>query len=202
GLIDDVGEQSNGGRAALGAPEHQPCALVGLDLCEFGRRHAAVFGERHGGLSRRALRVEGQTDGRPALFDLLVGLMFGQLLYEHGEAPRRRESTNLAVRMAVGLQPRDHALGEGGRQTLQRAWRQLLGTQLEQQILSAHQAARSPAAFLMSGKPNASRLARYPSATPRASVRTRRMNRCRSATGTACRASSRLNACDAFTLCS
>ena len=39
-------------------------------------------------------------------------------------------------------------------------------------------------------------------ATPRARVRTRRMNRCRSVTDTAWRASSRLNACEAFTICS
>src|SRR5450631_1811216 len=108
----------------------------------------------------------------------------------------------LAMHDAGVPQAVDQAVGERGREILQSLGRQLLRAQFQQQVTRAHQATRCAAVFFSSGKPSASRLSRYASATALAKVRTRRMNRCRSVTETARLASSRLKEWDAFTICS
>ena len=127
---------------------------------------------------------------------------FGAVGHLDGETPGRCKPMRLAVRNAGGIEALQHPFGKSVRQRQQRARRQFLGAQLKQKIAGRHQAASGEISCLSSGKPSASRLSRYASATPRASVRTRRMKRWRSVTETACRASRRLNECEAFTICS
>src|SRR6202042_1033766 len=100
GLIDDIAEQTRSRRAALRAAEYQPRTLVGFELREVAHRHAAIFGERHGRLCRRTLRIESILQRRAAALHLPVRLMVRQFLHAHGEPPRRREAMSLAVRNA------------------------------------------------------------------------------------------------------
>ena len=173
-LLDQRPEDARGGRASLNAPEHQPGTLVGDQALELRHLRAAITGERQSGLRGRAGRIEGVAHGRTAALDVAICGGVGAIGDEHRQPPRGGIAARGPVGDAGTVQSLDQPLRERRRQARERARGQLLGQQLEQQIAPAHEPAAAP---LSSGKPSASRLSRYASATARASVRTRRMKR-------------------------
>src|SRR6185503_20085454 len=101
------------------------------------------------------------------------GLLRGHSLDVHRQAPRGRKG-HQSARFEPGiLEPRADAGSERTLQRAQRFGRQLLGSQLHQEValLDGH-ATASTAGLANIGNPSASRLAKYACATALASART------------------------------
>jgi hypothetical protein len=126
----------------LVAAKLQPRAFFAGELGEFADGDTAALGKGCRRLGGRALRVEGVGDRRAAPLHLPVRLVFRQFFDPNGQPARRREAVDFAVRKARRVDAFDQVVGERQGQRRQRMRRQLLGAQLEQQVLRAHQATR------------------------------------------------------------
>src|SRR6185437_16846445 len=85
-------------------------------------------------LGRQTLRIEGGADRWPPPLDLLIRLAGRQLVYEDREPPRRGERSQLAVLEARFGESRGQVAGESLFQLAQRLGRQLLRSNLHQEI--------------------------------------------------------------------
>ena len=167
---------------------HQPDALRCLEPLERRDVGAAATCKCVGSLRGGALGVECGLDGWSAPLDGAIRLLLDESPDAHGEAPRRRETLDCTVLQPGIVQALLDAVRERFREREQRLGRQLLGADLDQEIAPGCHHATSVGSSVPDtadleagaelpsiGKPSASRLAKYASATPRASVRTRRM---------------------------
>ena len=172
---------------------HQPRALGRFDVLECRDVYAATLREGERRLCGCTLRIEGRLQRRPPAFDGAIGLSFGEAPHADRQSARRGEFLDRLAGQAGLRQSLADAIGECGRERQQRLRRQLFGADLDQEIPGAHDTTlEKPGTFsdfsagksenvpgfsdpFSIGKPSASRLAKYASATPRASVRTRRM---------------------------
>ena len=130
------------------------------------------------------------------MFEPSLRLCSREVRDDHGQASGACIHADLAMPEPDLVEAGGKLIAERPHQPGKRFRRQLLGTELDEQIgrsLSpAHAAWPARLTASSMGKPRDSRLARYASATERAMVLTRRMKRWRSLTEIACRASSRL----------
>ena len=202
---DEPAEQARPSRRRVrcrDTPAMQPLSVVSVSSS--ADRDAAASGEGDRGLGRRAGGIEGIGERRPAPLDLPVGRTLGAAI---PRAPRgaaaSRSARTTPCAMPAPSRLFCRCLGERGRQAVGSA--RGGSSSVPSSNNRSRVLIRPPAALgrsFSSGKPERFAAVAVPSATPRASWRTRRMKRWRSVTETACRASSRLKACDALTICS
>src|SRR5256884_6693983 len=172
-------QQRHGALAGPATQEEQERPLALVQALQRLDARAATLGERKRGPRRLACCIERRVQRRSAALEVLLGLLRGESLHPHGEPPRGGKADELTVRQIRLVESRgesgDERLLQGG----ERAGRQLLGADLEEEVAPLGLRAAAPAAAagaaFSSGKPSAARLSRYAFATALASVRTRRM---------------------------
>src|SRR5262249_15325080 len=130
----------------------------------FERRHrgAAALGEGERRAGGSACGIEGRAHRRALAPQVLLGLPRGEARHPHRKAPRGRIARELAVAELRLLEARTQCREERPLERVQRARRQLLGADFEEEVVVLDLHAAPPAALgaaaLMSGKPSASRL--------------------------------------------
>src|SRR5690554_6484437 len=230
-LLNQPGHQIHRWLTLLYGAVNQPGTFIGLQRVELIRSYAQRGGEAGKSTCWVAGVIKRGFHGRAAFFNGLVGLGIGQIAYAYSYTARRSKGFYLTECDASFFQTLGDTLSERIRQWLECFRGQFFNAQFDQKILLCHDYAFPSAcgacfAFLpflplallsaasaiantswrkasgASGKPSLRRLSKYAWATARARVRTRRMNRWRSVTEIAWRASNKLNVCDAFKTCS
>src|SRR5213080_2299766 len=173
-LAHEVGQQINRALAGLRADEEEEFPFAFVELLERLDARAAALGEGERGARRLPSRTEGGGKGRSAALHVLLGLPRGEALRPHRQAPRGGKARELPVREARLVEPRGKSRHERLLERAQRPRRQLLGADLEEEVvtLTPHAAlvlhaaapgappaaaARTGVAAFSSGNPRASR---------------------------------------------
>src|SRR5947207_2184207 len=173
-LAHEVGQQINRALAGLRADEEEEFPFAFVELLERLDARAAALGEGERGARRLPSRTEGGGKGRSAALHVLLGLPRGEALRPHRQAPRGGKARELPVREARLVEPRGKSRHERLLERAQRPRRQLLGADLQEEVvtLTPHAAlvlhaaaagappaaaARTGVAAFSSGNPRASR---------------------------------------------
>ena len=173
-LAHEVGQQINRALAGLRADEEEEFPFAFVELLERFDARPAALGEGERGARRLPSRTEGGGKGRSAALHVLLGLPRGEALRPHRQAPRGGKARELPVREARLVEPRGKSRHERLLERAQRPRRQLLGADLEEEVvtltpyaaLALHAAApgappaaaaRTGVAAFSSGNPSASR---------------------------------------------
>ncbi len=154
----------------LRADEEQERAFTFVDLLQGLDRRAAALSEGQGRACGESGGVERGGHGRAAPPDGLIRLLRGHFPDVYGQASRGRKGHHGADLESGVLQSRANAGGEGALEGPKRFGRQLLGSQLNQEValVEAHACAPAtsfsagvpPPGLANMGNPSASRLAK------------------------------------------
>ena len=175
------GQQLHRGLPGARADEEEKRPLALIEPLEGGDAAAAALGEGERGARRRATGIEGGAERGSASFQMLLGLRSGEALHVHGKSAGRGKTRNAPMVQPRLVEACGESCGEGLLERAQRLRRQLLGADLDQEVLvsaahwparaalppgarlpacSASPAARRACGVFSSGKPSDSRLAR------------------------------------------